>query len=310
MGSTIFLTFAGNTDGDAGKYSGIQDAAKRLQTQAVISGVFSSSIIVGWDEIYKFARSKGISVPLNPNKYGFTPLLAKMAISGWFGEAQNFFYAGAGCEILSNRFAKSDFKRMVRNVERLGIYVEGTRYKDISWCTNELIEKLRPSENHLNSGQVQATFFLLSKGSMFENRVNELIDEWVELAVMEDGRFLGDDFLPENQSHLFIAPRNDQSILSLLLKKYQFKIFREKRRGFGLFTRSLRGSNTFLFTSRNRTGTSSLPSNINNAYIGFVTMIIKPFLNFHDYFSDSYTVRKQYTGFPKESIARKSTWPW
>lgn len=310
MGSTTFLTFAGNTDGEAGKYSGIQDAAKRLQTQASTTGVFSSSIIVGWDEIYKFAKTNDVSVPLNPNKYGFTPLLAKMAISGWFGDAQNYFYAGAGCEIATNRFAKSDYKKMIKNVQKYGIYVEGTRYKDVSWCTNELIKKMNPSENHLSTGQVQATFFLLSKCSMLENRVKELIDEWVELAITEDGRFIGDDYLPENQSKLFIAPRNDQSILSLLLKKYQFRIFREKRRGFGPFFPSLRGSNTFLFTSRNRTGTSSLPRNVNNSFIGLLTLFIKPFLNFHDYFSDKHTLRKQYRGFPTQSIASKSTWPW
>jgi len=310
MGTTTFLTFAGNTDGEAGKYSGIQDAAKRLQTQASATGVFSSSIIVGWDEIYEFAKSTHIPVPLNPNKYGFTPLLAKMAISGWFGDAQNFFYAGAGCEISNNRFAKSDFKKLTKNAQKFGIYVEGTRYKDISWCTNELIEKLEPSENHLSTGQVQATFFLISTCSMYQKRVNELIDEWVDLANTQDGRYIGDNYVPENQSNLFIAPRNDQSIFSLLLKKYQFRIFREKRRGFGPFLPSLRGSNTFLFTSRNRTGESLLPKSISNPFIGFLTLIIKPFLIFHDYFSDKHSIRKQYSGFPIQSIARKSAWPW
>ena len=309
MSRVALVTFAGNPEGEGGKYAEIQHAATRLQQQALATGSFCSTTILTWDSIYRFAYANDIPMPIHPNKYLFTPLLAKMAITGCFGDFDIIFYAGAGCEISQNFFAKSDFKRMVHEAELNGIYVEGTRYKDISWCTNELVKKLSPSEGHLNSGQVQATFFLLSNVSTNAFKVGLLVEEWVRVATEQEGVLIGDDFTPSEQSSLFIAPRNDQSILSLLVKKYGFKIFREKRRGFGSFLFSIRGSNTFLFSSRNRTGVSRLPKNINNPIIGFLTMTIRPLLVFHDLISDSLTKRKQYSQFPAWSIATKSTWP-
>ncbi|CAN2170627.1 hypothetical protein MCEMRH37_00038 [Candidatus Nanopelagicaceae bacterium] len=309
MKKVVFLTFAGQPEQEDGKYTEIQAAAVRLQEQATNSGVFCSAVVVGWDEIYEFASSNNIPMPDHPGKFLFKPFLAKMAISGFFGDAHSYFYADAGCEISNNRFAKMDYKKMITKSEKSGIYVEGTRYKDISWCTSELVERISPSENHLHSGQVQATFFLISNNISNLIRVRQLIDEWLSLGTAEDGKLIGDSYIPNNQNELFIAPRNDQSILSLLIKKYGFKIYREKRRGFGNLLFSLRGSNVFLFTSRNRTGMSMLPKSISSPIIGFITITIKPVLYFHDYISDSCTKRKQYCGFPRESISRQSRWP-
>jgi hypothetical protein len=117
MSKTTFITFAGNLEGEAGKYSGIQDAAKRLQKQAEAAGVYCSSMIIGWDEIYKFAEVNHIPISRSPNKYLFKPFLAKMAISGCFGDADIFFYADAGCEISNNRFALSDYRGMIKPSE-------------------------------------------------------------------------------------------------------------------------------------------------------------------------------------------------
>ena len=85
-----------------------------------------------------------------------------MAISGFFGHADIYFYADAGCEIVNNKFASTDFKKMINRANKWGIYSEGTRYKDVSWCKNELIELLKSPESHLKSGQTQATFYSFS----------------------------------------------------------------------------------------------------------------------------------------------------
>ena len=302
----IFLTFASKPTGP-GKYGGIQSAAKRLASQADATGQFISSIVVGWDDIEKFMNTNSIPIPADPHMYLFTPLLPRMAISGYFGQADIYFYAGAGCEIVNNRFAKADFKKMIKNVNKEGIYAEGTRYKDVSWCKYELIKLLNSPDSHLDSGQAQATFFLISNNPKNANRVNNLIDEWVSLALCSSGFYFGDLYDTKKQSELFISPRYDQSLFSLLLKKHKFRIFREKRRGFGK-VQNLRGSNTFLYTSRNRTGASRLPKYINNTSIGFLTMMIRPILTFHDFLSDKYGIRNQYKDFDPRTIAGESGW--
>ena len=302
----IFLTFASKPT-ELTKYPEIQFAAKRLTSQANTTGEFVSSIVVGWDDIEKFTNANHFSIPTDPNLYLFKPLLARMAISGYFGHADIYFYADAGCEIINNNFAKADFKKMVNNAKKWGIYAEGTRYKDISWCKYELIELLNPPDSHLKSGQVQATFFLISNGPKNANRVASLIDEWVAIALSNEGLYIGDLYDAKKQSDLFIFPRHDQSIFSLLLKKHNFRIFREKRRGFGKLPTS-RGSNTFLHTSRNRTGASQLPKYINNTNIGFLSMMASPLLACHDFLSDRYIIRKQYKGYDPRTIAAKSGW--
>lgn len=308
MQKIMFLTFASNPI-TTGKYEGIQSAAKRLKSQAEATKEFVSSIVVGWDDIYKYTNINNLYIPVDPNMYLFTPLLAKMAISGFFGHADVYFYAGAGCEIVNNKFAKTDFKQMINRVNKWGIYAEGTRYKDVSWCKNELIELLKSPESHLESGQTQATFFIISAHSATVDKVTSLIDEWVTVSLINSGFYIGNQFDPKKQSDIFISPRYDQSIFSLLLKKHNFRIFREKRRGFGKVMPTLRGSNTFLHTSRNRTGASCLPRHINNANIGFLSMIVRPLLNFHDFISDKYGVRKQYREFDPRTIADESVWP-
>ena len=307
MTSVIFITFA-NEPAIPGRYEGIEHAAQRLTAQAESTGNFISQIVVGWNEIREFASAKNISIPMDISIYSFKPLLAKMAISGFFGHADFYFYADAGCEIVNNKFAKADLKKMTNNAKKWGLYVEGTRYKDVSWCTRELIEILNPPNSHLETGQVQATFFIISNGADKVNRVTSLIDEWMALALSNNGLYVGNVFDPKRQSEFFISPRHDQSILSLLLKKHHYRIFREKRRGFGKIAPTLRGSNTFLHTTRNRTGISNLPKQINSVNLGLLTLIIRPLLVLHDFLSDEFGIRKQYKEFNRSTIAERSVW--
>lgn len=304
MNTVAFLTFAGFS-GDSGKYKGIRDAAERLNAQAQNSKLFCFSKIVTWDDIKSYAKVNNLTLPHDPHIYLFTPILSKMAIDGFFGEANVFFYAGAGSEIVKNKFARIDFWRMVQRAKKNGFYVEGTRYKDESWCKKELTEFLESEESHLKSGQAQATFFLLSRKS---EKAMVLATEWVKVSLQNNCHYFNEEVNPQIQSNLFIEPRFDQSIFSLLLKKHKIRIFREKRRGFGKF-QALRGSNVFLHTLRNRTGTSKMSNSIDSFSAGLIGFLILPITRLHDFISDVYLVRKQYEGFPPQTIATKSNWP-
>ena len=184
--SIIFLTYSSNPT-SFGKYESIQSAAKRLVSQADATGLFISSQVVSWGDIVNFSNTNSILIPDDPHMYLFTALLPKLAISGYFGHADFYFYAGAGCEIVNNKFAKADFKKMINNAKKEGIYVEGTRNKDISWCKYELIELLNSSASHLDSGQAQATFFVISNYPRNNDRVKNLIDEWVSTSLRRGG---------------------------------------------------------------------------------------------------------------------------
>ena len=120
--SVIFLTYASNPT-SFGKYEWIQSASKRLILQAEDTGQFMSSQVVSWDDIVNFTNTNSISIPDDPHMYLFTALLPKLAISGYFGHADFYFYAGAGCEIINNKFSKADFKKMIDNAKKEGIYV-------------------------------------------------------------------------------------------------------------------------------------------------------------------------------------------
>jgi hypothetical protein len=305
MKNVIFLTFTGSTVGDEGKYRGIADAGNRLVHQAKKSKQFEKTFVVDWPLVENYALENFIMLPSVRNKYSFTPLLSAMALDGLFGVADYYFYAGAGCEISGSYFSQFDFHKMISKCRKSGIYVEGTRYKDISWCKKELIDFVGSHNNDLDSGQAQATFFIL-KGGHKETR--KLISKWVEVSVKNNGSLIDDTYIKEVQSPLFIAPRNDQSIFSLLLKIYGFRIYLEKRRGFGKPLRNIRSSRIFIFTTRNRTGISQLPNKSHKFYIGLAGFMLAPVFYMHDLLSDVFLTRKQYDNFPKSTISRRSTW--
>ena len=75
---------------------------------------------------------------------------------------------------------------------------------------------------HINTNQITASFFIIKKNNFTKN----FIEEWLRLCQIVD---LIDDTnsIETDVSKYFKFHRNDQSIFSLLIKKYNIKPFRD-----------------------------------------------------------------------------------
>lgn len=300
----LFLTFT-SSGNSVGKYASIEEAGKRLLETAQETGLFTQCERITWRELTDFASKQNLRKPDTSLNYLFTPYLFKYVLS----ERRDFdyiLYAGAGCEILDNHFARKDFYKMISLAEKHGVYAEGTRYLERAWTKQELVDRINPRAENLLNGQAMATFILVSLSRHNLERVTNLIEEWFQISSERDFFFIRDDFDPLQQNEKFIAHRNDQSVLSLLLKEKGFDLQKEVKRGFGKPFPYLRGATTFLWLARNRTGTSILPTYLKRNSFGLISWILSPLFLFYNFLQDRYWMRSQYSGFPKETITSTS----
>jgi hypothetical protein len=303
--SVLFITFADQGKVES-KYSEINESGLRLISQAKAAGVFSETSLFNWDSLSKLSSLNKLIPPDTSCKFLFKPYLIRLFRDS---DYDFIFYADAGCEIVSNPFARFDFYRMLKIAERNGIYAEGTRYLETSWSRHELIEDVVPKKDVLESGQVMATFFVLGVKGRERVRVSKFIDEFFTLACKDNFFYLRDQIETEGQYPEFIDTRHDQSIMSILLKKSGFKIQSEKRRGFGKLATSFRGASTFLWVTRNRSGNTKLPKNINNKLSGLFSFALSPLLNFHFYLQNHFSLPTHYCGFEDHQVVKVSKYP-
>jgi len=102
-------------------------------------------------------------------------------------------------------------------IENNGLAFALSNHPEYNWTKKELIQLLEVSEAHLQSEQIQAGLFILPPGP---NRRSFLLD-WIKYSQIDEGFYLTDE-LRLKQDPNFIEHRHDQSIFSLLWKKYEF----------------------------------------------------------------------------------------
>lgn len=88
-------------------------------------------------------------------------------------------------------------------------------FQESKWTSPNVISYIGSSKKDAASGQISATFFLLKN----VNSTRVLIQKWCELAMCNKFNLLSGDSNIFQWCH-FIEHRHDQSILSLLVKKY------------------------------------------------------------------------------------------
>jgi hypothetical protein len=86
-------------------------------------------------------------------------------------------------------------------------------HPEIKYCKKKLVDYLSPSKADLELGQFVATVQIMRKNAHTVNIVNE----WYRIACMHE---LIDDTIDANEDARFVDHRHDQSIYSLLVKKY------------------------------------------------------------------------------------------
>ena len=270
-----FITFAGSPGETDSRYSDISKARERIILQAKTSYQFQDCISLDWKMLTNLCTKHKIKIPTNPHRYSFTPILLKLISLNAFGSFDYVLYAGAGCEINTNLFARKDLKEMINIASRDLFYIEHNLLPEKDYTKKEVFNDLQVSPESETTPQICATFFMVSTTTESEKLV-AIADDWLEYSSRKNGFYISDDYNPEIQLSSFVAHRNDQSLLSIVLKKHQIKSKLEKQRNYERLFPSVRGATIFLWTNRNRSGISQIPKHTNLFMNGLIATLVAP----------------------------------
>lgn len=129
-------------------------------------------------------------------------------------DGDELLYCDTGCEIKSNLNSLFDLL-----LKQDIIPFQLTDYHpDKKWTKYDLIKFINSSKEDIESHQITATYILLKK----TDRVIKLIDEWLIIGGILHN--IDDSKSESKNDDMFIEHRHDQSIWSLLIKKYNYKV--------------------------------------------------------------------------------------
>jgi hypothetical protein len=239
-----------------------KQAAKRLGEQAESLGIFREVVVLDSNLLCQISPryKKDLMKISSLTRY---PLYFR-AVKPWailsFMEDMNkdfdvIFYIDAGCELPSNFVTRSRMKYLIFKAFKNGAIAEKTGYKERTYSRNNLIEFFGSSDWANTSGQVQSTWSMFRNSELNKN----FLLEWIELS---DPKYkfwqdpVGNEL--KLQHYDFIENRWDQSIFSLLYKKYGF-VTKKTYWEFGGKYGNFRGLSIPIHATRNKTGLSQLP---------------------------------------------------
>jgi hypothetical protein len=247
----------------AGMSSGpIAEASARLCKQAEFLYQFNDTAVLSNENINVFCSALTTRYPdiYNDNNKGFGFYSWKAEFVLALLERQRKLNGGvvwldAGCEINSNIFSKYIFRRILEAAKRTGGWFYALNTRENYYTKRDLIMRFPDLPKSKFDFQVQANFFVLHG-----ERGETLARMWLQLMLESKRNF---DFSESygGEQDGFIEHRNDQSLLSLLVKSMNFPISRytppaRPRRGLG----SIKGYLSPVWVARNRSGSSILRS--------------------------------------------------
>ncbi len=211
-----FLSFGGPA-------SNYHDAVKRICSQAEKINTFDK--IIGLNELdlksdEEFWSTHKDFINSNPRGYGYwlwKPYIIKKTLDQMIHD-DILLYLDCGCEI--NHLAKEKLEKYIELVKKKSILVTSTGSSDCKYTKKDLIIKIG-LENEielLKKTQYQANYILIKKTPKIMN----LINEWYHIA-STNYNLINDEPSKEKNFDEFIEHRHDQSIFSLLLKKYEYE---------------------------------------------------------------------------------------
>lgn len=209
----IFLTFGGPT------YN-YRNRSKIVTEQAKKCNWFTDCIGLNDDFLRLspfFATSHMEFLETNQRGYGFwlwKPYIIKTFLDK-LREGDVLVYADAGCT--NNPTGSPRFNEYLNildtNEDNYGIISFQLNLSEIKYSKRLLLETIDATEHMATSGQCIATSIIIKKNS----HSTAVIDKWWELAEKYD---LINDVRMPHENLQFIDHRHDQSIFSVLVKKY------------------------------------------------------------------------------------------
>jgi hypothetical protein len=214
MCNYYFLTFGGPSEN-------YHAAKNRICEQAEKFNLFYK--IIGLDEQYlmndtEFWDIHGNFVSNNKRGYGYwlwKIYIIKKTLEN-MNENDILMYLDCGCEL--NYKGKNELINYFEKVKIKKILGTNPYANDDSYSKMDLISYLSMENNtkKLMESQMQAGILILLKTKI----IVDLINEWYFIATLNNYHFITDSPSIIKNSLNFIEHRHDQSILSLLVKKY------------------------------------------------------------------------------------------
>lgn len=216
-----------------------QEAAARLAKNAEKSGLFDKVLLENNQSLQvlhkDFLDSYQGFLFDEKNRRGFGHYLWKPYIINYWlekiSENDVLLYLDAGCHInyrnpgALNRF--SDYLEITSKEEALAMQIRDYSfgYNDLSeerWTRIDLMEHLGVPKQMRTTNQIQSGIIFLKKSA----RTLSYSSEWMDLATYDRCLFLDDTRIPPDST--LIESRWEQSIHSLLFKKYRFGILSDE----------------------------------------------------------------------------------
>ena len=215
--SKVFITFGGGGQN-------FLDAVRRLTTQAAELRIFDR--VIGFTDPdlkadQEFWTKHGTFIEQNKRGYGYwiwkSYLIEKTMKT--LADGDILLYLDAGCEFAPE--CRYEMKRLIQVVKIENIVGTYTASREGDWTKMDLMHEMNmTAESNTLQRQAGALLFAINK------ETRSLVSEWYRLASIY--HFIDDT--PSNLDNLptFREHRHDQSIFSLLTKKY--KMFAKKDR--------------------------------------------------------------------------------
>jgi hypothetical protein len=238
----------------------IRDAGNRVAQQAKNLYKFQHIYVVTQDNLRKTCPMvyKKYGEHLNVHSRGFgyymwKPESVSTVLEGKFGECDGVVWVDGGCEVNVNSISKMSFSWILDSARRHGGWFYQLGTPEENYTKRDLIIRFSDAVSARPSTQVQANFFALhgEKGKSLARIWKEMVLERIEnidFSISENG-----------ESNAFIEHRNDQSLLSLIVKSSDIPISKyvppSRPQSFG---GKVKGLASPIWVARNRTGVSIL----------------------------------------------------
>jgi hypothetical protein len=269
-GKWIFVTFAeGGSD--------LQSAGKRIGQQAEASGLFDLVLIFDdkslrkWSNVYSSLNVQELQTEKGFGFWVWKPILIKEVLNYYFptdSEFEGLLYADAGCEILLNKYANLQFHKLCDLLKVQGMGFGLSEHPEYRYTKKKIEVELNVSSEAMNSIQREAGWICIVPNT----RVLNFVDDWLDYSVLCGREYLDERSYGYLESPSFIASRHDQSLFSVLSKKYDFAATPMKT--FSRFGSILNASN-LVWTARNKSGVTKIPKISNTTFAGFVSYLLR-----------------------------------
>ena len=253
-----FISFASETGISNVGTSNLLPALKRLLQQAADIDMFDDVRGYTENDLKKdnaFWNKHSEFIEKNPRGFGYwiwKPYLIQKTLNK-MNEDDILLYLDSGCEIKASEKERLNLYFDLIKTDPIIASLADPGFDDGAMTKADLLDKLGMNDPKYFTAQRQATAIMIRK----TKETVKLVNEWYELAGSDNYHYLDDSpsNLPNNPR--FKEHRHDQSIFSLLTKKYN--LFSEK---------DVLGSPIYVI--RNRTGTSVIEGFSNPIYLDWV----------------------------------------